>query len=99
MNRNRSFFKKRFIYLLCIQCSACMYPAGQKRATDLIADGCEPLCGFWELNSGPRKKLLRGKVKAILGCFIHFIGELIVPSLLVTSGVWASYSLACSFSP
>jgi hypothetical protein len=53
MNRNRSFFKKRFIYLLCIQCSACMYPAGQKRATDLIADGCEPLCGFWELNSGP----------------------------------------------
>ena len=27
--------------------------AGQKRATDLITDGCEPPCGCWELNSGP----------------------------------------------
>ncbi|XP_052570146.1 L-seryl-tRNA(Sec) kinase isoform X2 [Peromyscus californicus insignis] len=25
----------------------------QKRAPDLIAGGCEPPCGFWELNSGP----------------------------------------------
>uniref|UniRef100_A0A8I5ZQ82 Uncharacterized protein n=1 Tax=Rattus norvegicus TaxID=10116 RepID=A0A8I5ZQ82_RAT len=31
---------------------ACM-PAGQKRAPDLIIDGCEPPCGCWELNSGP----------------------------------------------
>ena len=30
----------------------CM-PAGQKRAPDLITDGCEPLCGCWESNSGP----------------------------------------------
>ncbi|EGW02432.1 E3 ubiquitin-protein ligase NEDD4 [Cricetulus griseus] len=28
-------------------------PAGQKRAQDLIRDGCEPPCGCWELNSGP----------------------------------------------
>ena len=28
-------------------------PAGQKRTPDLILDGCEPLCGYWELNSGP----------------------------------------------
>ena len=28
-------------------------PAGQKRAPDLITDGCEPPCGCWELNSGP----------------------------------------------
>ena len=29
-------------------------PAGQKRAPDLITDGCEPpSCGCWELNSGP----------------------------------------------
>ena len=28
-------------------------PAGQKRAPDLIPDGCEPPCGCWELNSGP----------------------------------------------
>ena len=26
---------------------------GQKRAPDLITDGCEPPCGCWELNSGP----------------------------------------------
>jgi hypothetical protein len=25
----------------------------QKRASDLIIDGCEPPCGCWELNSGP----------------------------------------------
>jgi hypothetical protein len=25
----------------------------QKRALDPITDGCEPPCGWWELNSGP----------------------------------------------
>jgi hypothetical protein len=25
----------------------------QKRVSDLITDDCEPLCGCWELNSGP----------------------------------------------
>jgi hypothetical protein len=25
----------------------------QKRASDLIMDGCEPPCGCWNLNSGP----------------------------------------------
>ena len=28
-------------------------PACQKRASELILDGCKPLCGFWVLNSGP----------------------------------------------
>ena len=28
-------------------------PAGQKRAPDLITDGCESPCGCRELNSGP----------------------------------------------
>ena len=28
-------------------------PAGQKRAPDLITDGCEPPYGCWELISGP----------------------------------------------
>ena len=28
-------------------------PEGQKRAPDLIIDGCEPPCGCWEPNSGP----------------------------------------------
>ena len=27
----------------------------QKRAPDPTADGCEPPCGCWELNSGPLK--------------------------------------------
>ena len=31
---------------------ACM-PAGQKKAPDLIIDGCEPLCDCWDLSSGP----------------------------------------------
>jgi hypothetical protein len=26
---------------------------GTTRASDPVADGCEPLCGCWELNSGP----------------------------------------------
>jgi len=30
-----------------------LLPAGQKRALDLITDGCEPPCGCWKLNSGP----------------------------------------------
>ena len=25
----------------------------QKRASDLITDGCESPCGCWDLNSGP----------------------------------------------
>jgi hypothetical protein len=28
----------------------------QKRASDSITDGCEPLCGCWELNSGPSEE-------------------------------------------
>ena len=31
--------------------SACM-PECQKRASDPITDGCEPLRGCWEMNSG-----------------------------------------------
>ena len=33
-------------------------PAGQKRASDPITDGCEPPCGCWELNSGPLEEQL-----------------------------------------
>ena len=28
----------------------------QKRALDPIMDGCEPLCGCWDLNSGPSEE-------------------------------------------
>ena len=27
--------------------------AGQMKTPDVIKDGCEPPCGYWELNSGP----------------------------------------------
>jgi hypothetical protein len=45
----------RFIYLVII----CKYPVAvfnQKRALDLITDGCEPPCGSWDLNSGPSEE-------------------------------------------
>ena len=41
-----------FIYYVYNILSACM-PEGQKRAPDLITDGCEPPRGCWQLNSGP----------------------------------------------
>jgi hypothetical protein len=28
----------------------------QKRSSDLITDGCEPVCGCWDLNSGPSEE-------------------------------------------
>ena len=28
-------------------------PEGQKREPDLITDGCESPCGYWESNLGP----------------------------------------------
>jgi hypothetical protein len=47
-----SFFKDLFII--------CEYTVAifrhQKRASDLITDGCEPLCGCWDLNSGPSEE-------------------------------------------
>jgi hypothetical protein len=42
-----SFFKT-FIYLMYVSTLS-----HQKKASDPIPDGCEPLCGFWELNSEP----------------------------------------------
>ena len=34
-----------------VHCSCLQTP--QKRASDLITDGCEPPCSCWELNPGP----------------------------------------------
>jgi hypothetical protein len=31
----------------------CCFQTHQKRTSDPITDGCEPLCGCWEVNSGP----------------------------------------------
>lgn len=44
------FFK---IYLFVIYKYCCCLQTHQKRASDLITDGCESLCGSWDLNSGP----------------------------------------------
>jgi hypothetical protein len=45
--------KKKKTFILCIQVHCSCLQTHQKRASDLITDGCEPPCGFWELNSGP----------------------------------------------
>jgi hypothetical protein len=39
--------------MLGVSALAACTPAYQQRASDPIADGCEPPCGCWELNSGP----------------------------------------------
>ena len=47
------FLKILFLYI-CIWWVHCRcLQTHQKRASDPIADGCEPPCGCWELNSGP----------------------------------------------
>jgi hypothetical protein len=38
-----------YIHCSCLQ-------THQKRASDLITDGCEPSCGCWDLNSGPSEE-------------------------------------------
>jgi hypothetical protein len=49
------FFLLRFIYYyMYVHCSYLQTP--QKRVPDLIADGCEPPCGCWDLNSGPSEE-------------------------------------------
>ena len=56
-------FKDLFIYLLCYLFIYYVYnilppcmPTFQKRAPDLITDGCEPPCGCWELNPSTLEK-------------------------------------------
>jgi hypothetical protein len=40
-----------YVYLIVYNILLACMPAGQKKKTDPITDGCEP-CGCWELNSG-----------------------------------------------
>jgi hypothetical protein len=44
-----------FIHLFFLNVWMLCFCACQKRALDPIIDVCEPLCGCWELNSGPKK--------------------------------------------
>ena len=49
--------KKRFIIVICkYTVSVICLHIHQKRASDLIMDGCEPPCGCWDLNSGPSEE-------------------------------------------
>jgi hypothetical protein len=43
-----------FINYMYVHCSCLQI--FQKRASDLITDGCEPPCGCWDLNSGPSEE-------------------------------------------
>ena len=49
------FFKiYLFIYLMYVHCHCLQTP--QKRESDFITDGYEPLCGCWDLDSGPSEE-------------------------------------------
>ena len=52
------FLKDLFISCIWVHCH-CLQ-THQKRASDSITDGCEPLCGCWDLNSGPRTESSAG---------------------------------------
>ena len=68
-----------------VPCSCLQTP--QKRASDLVTDGCEPPCSCWELNSGPLEEqtvLLtsesslqpqRNTFCFVLFCFVCFVFE------------------------
>jgi hypothetical protein len=44
--------KKKDVFIFI--CKHCSYlQTHRMRASDLITDGCEPLCGYWDLNSEP----------------------------------------------
>jgi hypothetical protein len=47
------FFLK--MYLLYVSTLSCLQTL-QKRASDLVTDGCEPPYGCWDLNSGPSEE-------------------------------------------
>jgi hypothetical protein len=50
---NMSDLKKKKNRLIIHKYTVAVFRQHQKRASDLITDGCEPPCGCWDLNSGP----------------------------------------------
>ena len=73
-------------------------PACQKKAPDLITDGCEPLCGCWGLNSGPLKEqpvLLTSEssLQSQISFYNHF------PSSLVIIGEELSFIITFTRQP
>jgi hypothetical protein len=56
------------------------------RVSDLITDGCEPLCGCWDLNSGPLEEqsvLLPSEPSLQPLVFIFNKGELFIRTLVL----------------
>jgi hypothetical protein len=45
-----------YLFICCMQVHCSCLQTLQKRASDLITDGCEPPWGCWALNSGPLEK-------------------------------------------
>jgi hypothetical protein len=52
-------------------------PAHQKRAPDLMTDGCESSCGCWDLNSGPleEQSVLTTEPSLQLSFFLFFLSS------------------------
>lgn len=46
-------FLMMYLFYVCTCTLSECTPACQERASGLIIDGYEPLCGCWELHSGP----------------------------------------------
>ena len=46
-----------FLLFIYMSTGSCLQ-THQKRALDPITDGCEPPCGYWDLNSGPLEEQL-----------------------------------------
>jgi hypothetical protein len=47
-----SSFKDLFILYVWVHCRCGCLQTHQKRVSNPITDGCEPPCGYWDLNSG-----------------------------------------------
>jgi hypothetical protein len=45
-------FKKIYLFIIC-KYTVAVYRQLQKRASDLVMDGCEPPCSCWDFNSEP----------------------------------------------
>jgi hypothetical protein len=52
----------QILFILCMWVHCCCLQTPQKRALDPMTDGCEPPCGCWELNSGPRGRAVSQSV-------------------------------------
>jgi hypothetical protein len=81
---------------MCVHCYSLQ--THQKRALDPIADGYEPPCGYWELNSGPleeqsvlliTKLSLQPQCKTLLRVKTLSLGKFVVSKCL-----WSHY-LGC----